>query len=264
MSEPKLPASLASGGLFGLAVSSDKRPRVSADLEVSLVLRAENGGPGCFPCGPFLRNRRDRPGYRCAAGQPPGDHLSQVSPYHLPLYGSAPVSVFIAGHIATTNGSVPPQLEKLTIKLNRHGNVNDTGLPARQSSQIQPNSTQHALQRCSHSLVGSGQFWAKLFCWSAVPNAGSLPGLLSGWRRRTPSPLCPHICHQSVRHFLRHSLSRFSDLAHGVYGTESQRLPSRSSQKCLRPNQDDDHSPLQLWRQNAKLRKCGVSSAERV
>ncbi len=38
--------------------------------------------------------------------------LGQVEPYRLPRTGTAPIAVFIAGHVGTVDGSVPPQLEK--------------------------------------------------------------------------------------------------------------------------------------------------------
>jgi hypothetical protein len=50
----------------------------------------------------------------------------------------------------------------MTIKVNRHGLLQSRGLPVCQLSQIQPASTQRALEACHPALVGSGQFWANI------------------------------------------------------------------------------------------------------
>lgn len=88
--------------------------------------------------------------------------LSQIQPYKLPRTGTAPIAVFIAGHIATPSGAVPPQLQRMTIKVNRHGLLQSRGLPTCTLPQVQPASTQRALSQCSDALVGSGRFWATI------------------------------------------------------------------------------------------------------
>ena len=71
----------------------------------------------------------------------------RVEPFRLPRNGQAPISVFIAGHLSTTNGTTPPQLQRMTIQLNRHGSLDSTGLPVCRLAQIQPASTEDALAR---------------------------------------------------------------------------------------------------------------------
>jgi hypothetical protein len=88
--------------------------------------------------------------------------LAQVEPPKLPRKTPAPIAVFISGHVATVNGAVPPQLQKMTVKVNRHGLLQSRGLPACRLPQIQPGSTQRALDDCSEALVGSGRFWASV------------------------------------------------------------------------------------------------------
>jgi hypothetical protein len=88
--------------------------------------------------------------------------LAQIQPYRLPRADVAPIAVFIAGHIGSPDGSLPPQLEKMTIEVNRHGRLEDAGLPICHLPQIQPGSTQRALEDCSDALVGSGRFWASI------------------------------------------------------------------------------------------------------
>jgi hypothetical protein len=88
--------------------------------------------------------------------------LAQVEPPKLPRKTPAPIAVFIAGHIGTANGEVPPQLQRMTVKVNRHGLLQSRGLPSCSLPQIQPGSTQRALDDCSSALVGSGRFWASV------------------------------------------------------------------------------------------------------
>ena len=86
--------------------------------------------------------------------------LAQVEPPKLPRSTPAPIAVFVSGHIATADGAVPPQLQSMTVKVNRHGLLQSKGLPFCTLPQIQPGSTQRALDDCSEALVGSGRFWA--------------------------------------------------------------------------------------------------------
>jgi hypothetical protein len=86
--------------------------------------------------------------------------LSQIQPYKLPRTSTAPIAVFLAGHVDTPSGAVPPQLQKMAIKVNRHGLLQSVGLPACTKAEIDPGSSQRALDNCSDALVGSGRFWA--------------------------------------------------------------------------------------------------------
>jgi len=87
---------------------------------------------------------------------------TQVKPYRLPRTDPGPISVFIAGHIASTTGGVPSQLTRMTIYVNRHGVLDTSAVPVCPVSEIRPATTAHALERCGPSLVGSGHFWASV------------------------------------------------------------------------------------------------------
>jgi hypothetical protein len=95
---------------------------------------------------------------------------TRLQPYKLPRVGSSPITAFIAGHVFTADGSVPPQLKRMDIEINRHGHIETEGLPVCRLSQIKATSTENALQACADSLVGSGHFWA-----SVVFNEEALP-----------------------------------------------------------------------------------------
>jgi hypothetical protein len=87
---------------------------------------------------------------------------SQIQPYKLPRQGTAPIAVFIGGHIATPSGAVPPQLQKMTVKVNRHGLLQSKGLATCTLAQVQATSTERALSQCGDAVVGSGRFWATI------------------------------------------------------------------------------------------------------
>jgi hypothetical protein len=95
--------------------------------------------------------------------------LSQIRPYKLPRKGTAPIAVFVAGHLQNAKGGIPPQLQKLTIWLNRHGLLQSRGLPVCRVESIQPASTERALSQCGDALIGSGQFWANI----VLPDQGA-------------------------------------------------------------------------------------------
>ncbi|HWO83551.1 MAG TPA: hypothetical protein VNM38_07160 [Solirubrobacterales bacterium] len=88
--------------------------------------------------------------------------LAQVMPYKLPREGTAPVAVFVAGHLENPDGGVPPQLQRMRIRVNRHGLLQSRGLPVCPVGRIVAISTQSALAACKSALIGSGQFWANI------------------------------------------------------------------------------------------------------
>ncbi|HEV7481809.1 MAG TPA: hypothetical protein VGO13_01780 [Solirubrobacterales bacterium] len=119
--------------------------------------------------------------------------LAQVKPYRLPRTEPAPIAVFIAGHIANPAGGTPPQLRRLTVRVNRHGLLDDTGLPICHFSQIQPGSAQRALERCSGALVGSGRIWASVVFPDQRPYATHGRVLVFNGRKAGKHVLFAHI-----------------------------------------------------------------------
>ena len=119
--------------------------------------------------------------------------LSQIQPYKLPRKGTAPIAVFVSGHLSAPHGGIPAQLQRMTVNVNRHGLLQSKGLPACGVSEIQPASTQQALQRCGGAEIGSGQFWAHI----VLPDQGSYPShgrlLIFNGRRNGKPVLLTHI-----------------------------------------------------------------------
>ena len=97
--------------------------------------------------------------------------LSQILPYKLPRQGTAPIAVFVAGHLEAPKGGVPAQLQKLTVAVNKHGLLQSKGLPTCRLSQLQPASSERAMANCGDAVIGSGQFWAHI----VLPDQGAYP-----------------------------------------------------------------------------------------
>src|SRR5262245_25672829 len=81
--------------------------------------------------------------------------LGQLKPYRLPRVGTAPISVFLSGHVSTVDKSIPPQVSKMNIKLNKHGKLESKGLAACTLDRLQPTTTERALMNCGDAVVGS-------------------------------------------------------------------------------------------------------------
>lgn len=97
--------------------------------------------------------------------------LSQLQPYKLPRDKPAPIAVFIAGHLQNAEGGIPPQLQEMRVRVNKHGLLQSKGLPVCRIPEIQPASDERALARCGDALIGSGQFWANI----VLPDQGAYP-----------------------------------------------------------------------------------------
>lgn len=100
----------------------------------------------------------------------------QISPTKLPRNGTAPVAVTVATKISAAPGKPQPQLARIEIAINSHGRLDSTGLPRCEVADIQPASTQKALEECRPSLVGEGSFSSQvsLAKQAAFPSEGKL------------------------------------------------------------------------------------------
>ena len=92
-----------------------------------------------------------------------------LTPHALPREGSGPVRVAVGAKIFTTDGSNPPQLRQISIAINHEGHFNPQGLPVCQLNQIQPSTTAESLRACRASLVGQGNFSAKVLLPEEAP-----------------------------------------------------------------------------------------------
>ncbi len=119
--------------------------------------------------------------------------LGQILPFKLPRGELAPVAVFISGHIDTVGHSLPSQLQKMVVKVNRHGRLRPRGLPTCTIKQIQPGDTDRALANCGDAVVGSGRFWASVLLPEQRPYPTSGRLLIFNGRRNGSPVLFAHI-----------------------------------------------------------------------
>ncbi len=146
--------------------------------------------------------------------------LAQLKPYKLPRVGTAPIAVFVAGHLQSPQGGIPPQLQRLTIRVNKHGLLQSKGLSACQIPRIQPGSTERALENCGDALIGSGQFWANI----VLPDQGAYPTqgrlLIFNGRKSGRPVILTHI--YTTHPFASSFVIPFSirKVSKGPYGTE--------------------------------------------
>jgi hypothetical protein len=99
-----------------------------------------------------------------------------IRPSTLPRTGSAPVAVSFAGNVHTSDPAGPPQLNGISVSINRHGHLDTRGLPRCRMRQIDPSTTREALATCRSSLIGEGSFSAnvKLPEQSPFPSVGKV------------------------------------------------------------------------------------------
>jgi hypothetical protein len=111
---------------------------------------------------------------------------AKLTPKRLPRSGTAPVHFSISAKIGSTDGSVPPQLRSLVIEINRHGHIDPAALPVCQVDQIQPATTEGALEACGRSVVGKGTFSAKVLITQQTPfpSAGEVVAFNGRWNGR--------------------------------------------------------------------------------
>lgn len=146
--------------------------------------------------------------------------LAQVKPNKLPRHGTAPIAVFIAGHLQSADGGIPPQLQQLKIDVNRHGLLQSEGLPVCRPTQLEASTTERALAACGDALIGSGHFWASI----VLPDQGAYPSvgrlLIFNGREGKRPLLLAHI--YTTHPFNTSFVIPFSirHISKGPYGTE--------------------------------------------
>ncbi len=85
-----------------------------------------------------------------------------IAPNALPRHARAPISVRMTGVIRTLSGARPPSVRKIGIAINRGGRLDSRGLPVCERREIEPSSSQEALERCGGALVGTGAYVADI------------------------------------------------------------------------------------------------------
>jgi hypothetical protein len=143
---------------------------------------------------------------------------AELRPKHLPRHGRGPISVSVTGLITTTDGDVPPQLERTRIELNRHARLESVGLPRCTVPQIQPASTAAALMACRPALVGQGSFSVDVVLGGQEPYPTTGRLLLFNARYKGRPAILGHI--YSARPFANSFVIpfRIDERKHGEFG----------------------------------------------
>ena len=94
----------------------------------------------------------------------------EISPRALPRTGVAPVAVRIVSAFKATDGAdPPPQLQEISIGINRGGKLFDRGLPTCKVSEIQPATIEAARSICGGAIVGSGHVQVRVHLTNQEP-----------------------------------------------------------------------------------------------
>jgi hypothetical protein len=94
-----------------------------------------------------------------------------IAPTALPRQARAPISVRVDGTVRVLSGERPPALRHISIAINRGGILDTTGLATCRRSQIEPATSQQALEACRPALVGEGRYVGAL----ALPEQERFP-----------------------------------------------------------------------------------------
>jgi DNA-binding beta-propeller fold protein YncE len=109
---------------------------------------------------------------------------ANLAPHRLPRETEAPVHFSVSANVSSADGSVPPQLRAITIKINRYGQIDPSALPVCKMDDVQPSTTQGALAACRDSFVGEGRLLAKVLLTqqSPFPSSGRIVAFNGEWK----------------------------------------------------------------------------------
>jgi len=94
-----------------------------------------------------------------------------IAPTALPRTAKAPIGVRVDGTVRVLSGERPPALRHISIAINRGGVIDTKGLPTCRRSQIEPATSQQALEACGPAMVGEGRYLGAL----ALPEQDRFP-----------------------------------------------------------------------------------------
>jgi len=94
-----------------------------------------------------------------------------IAPTALPRQAKAPISVRVDGTVRVLSDERPPALRHISIAINRGGILDTRGLPTCRRSQLEPATSQQALEACRSALVGEGRYLGAL----ALPEQDRFP-----------------------------------------------------------------------------------------
>jgi hypothetical protein len=145
-----------------------------------------------------------------------------VGPKSLPRRRLAPISLRVAAHLGTTDGSQPPAMRTVTVDFDRHGTINARGLPACRLGQLEARPTRAARKACRSSLVGTGKTKVRVALAESRPFTASGPLLLfNGGVRRGVTTMYIHAYVSVPVATAVVSVVRIHRIRKGPYGTRA-------------------------------------------
>lgn len=95
----------------------------------------------------------------------------KINPSRLPREAAAPISVRVAGNLSSDSGQLDslPQLRRISVEINRQGQLFDRGLPVCRARKIQPSTPARARRICPDSQVGRGHVTVRVRLGSQPP-----------------------------------------------------------------------------------------------
>jgi DNA-binding beta-propeller fold protein YncE len=173
------------GGSEPTAAPTASQASPPAPAQVSGTPFGQVAGPGSAPLAP----RRPRKRRASASDVIQRGHVrvsvgAGIAPRRLPRHGAAPIHFSLSARIASTDGSVPPQLRRISVAINRNGHLDPAGLPICRFDAIQPSTTAGALAACRDSLIGEGSFRARVLIpqQAPFPSSGKIVAFNGRWQ----------------------------------------------------------------------------------
>ena len=91
-----------------------------------------------------------------ASTSPTVSLFAQLSRTVLPRDRDVPVELHVDTTLGSNDGQIPPNVSQFTVSFNRHGRIDNHGLPTCASSTVEQRTAASALAACKSALVGHG------------------------------------------------------------------------------------------------------------
>lgn len=110
------------------------------------------------------------------------------TPTTLPKREFAPIKLHGYGKIATSDGSIPPILQRITLWFDKHGAVETRGLPVCTRAKLEATDTAQARRNCGGTIVGEGFGKAVVYFPEQSPIPASSPITLFNGPKKHGNP----------------------------------------------------------------------------
>ncbi len=116
-----------------------------------------------------------------------------ATPKALPKKGSAPITLTLAGKIATTDGTHVPAAETISLDFDKAGSLITKGLPSCSVGDLESTLTAQAKSVCASSLIGTGTVTADIALPEQAPFGASGPLLIFNGSKGNKQSLILHV-----------------------------------------------------------------------